>query len=129
MNHLGCPTLNISAGGFMQDYARATREPFLNVHFCGTESATEWQGYMDGAIESGERAANEVLYSLFGNFTSIKIDYEKTFYFQKRYIDKIERQNKSNGLRVSLSMLAKFLVFFTVIGVFSYTFYNLFFKR
>ena len=24
-----------------------------------------FQGYMDGAVESGERAANEVLYSLF----------------------------------------------------------------
>lgn len=49
----GCPAFNVSASGLMSDYARATREPFYNVHFCGTESATEWQGYMDGAIESG----------------------------------------------------------------------------
>ena len=121
--------MNISAGGIMQDYARATREPFLQVHFCGTESATECKGYMDGAIESGERAANEVIYSLYGNFTSIKIDYEKTFYFQKHYIESVKKRNNSNRLRISLSMLAKFFVYFTVFGVFSYTFFNLFLKR
>ncbi len=28
----------------MKDYARATREPFINFHLCGTETATVWQG-------------------------------------------------------------------------------------
>jgi hypothetical protein len=36
--------MHISAGNIMADYARATREPFLNMHICGTETATEWQG-------------------------------------------------------------------------------------
>lgn len=31
------------------------------VHFAGTETAARWTGYMDGAIEAGERAAVEVL--------------------------------------------------------------------
>ena len=31
------------------------------VHFAGAELAVRWAGYMDGAIESGERAAHEVL--------------------------------------------------------------------
>lgn len=30
------------------------------VHFAGTETASRWPGYMDGAIEAGERAAAEV---------------------------------------------------------------------
>jgi len=31
------------------------------VHWAGTETATEWQGYMEGALQSGERAAEEIL--------------------------------------------------------------------
>lgn len=30
------------------------------IHFAGTETATDWSGYMDGAIQSGWRAAVEV---------------------------------------------------------------------
>jgi monoamine oxidase len=60
----GCPTVNIGSSGIMEDFVRATREPFINVHFAGTESATQWQGFMDGAVESGERAAQEVIHVL-----------------------------------------------------------------
>jgi monoamine oxidase len=34
------------------------------VHWAGTETASAWAGYMDGAIESGQRAAAEVLEDL-----------------------------------------------------------------
>lgn len=34
------------------------------VHFAGTETASEWSGYMDGAITAGERAAQEAVDSL-----------------------------------------------------------------
>ena len=36
------------------------------MHWAGTETATVWNGYMDGAIQSGERAAREVLAALAG---------------------------------------------------------------
>jgi monoamine oxidase len=39
-------------------------EPFGRVHVAGTESASEWPGYMEGAVEAGERAAREVLAAL-----------------------------------------------------------------
>ena len=39
---------------------RTLREPVNRLHFAGTETATEWLGYMDGAIQAGERAAREV---------------------------------------------------------------------
>jgi monoamine oxidase len=35
------------------------REPLGPVHWAGTDTATEWNGYMDGAIQAGERAARE----------------------------------------------------------------------
>jgi monoamine oxidase len=34
------------------------------VHWAGTETSTFWQGYMDGAVRSGERAADEALHAL-----------------------------------------------------------------
>ena len=37
------------------------RRPEGNVHWAGTETATRWNGYIEGAVLSGERAAAEVL--------------------------------------------------------------------
>jgi monoamine oxidase len=34
------------------------------VHWAGTETATRWMGYMDGAVRSGQRAAAEALAAL-----------------------------------------------------------------
>jgi len=34
--------------------------PWGQAHFAGTETATEWRSYMEGALQSGERAAGEV---------------------------------------------------------------------
>jgi monoamine oxidase len=41
--------------------APALREPVGPIHWAGTETATEWNGYMEGALESAERVAGEVL--------------------------------------------------------------------
>jgi monoamine oxidase len=42
-------------------YGRALREPIGRIHWAGTETATRWMGYLDGAIQSGRRAAVEVM--------------------------------------------------------------------
>lgn len=39
----------------------AIRAPIGRLHWAGTETATTWNGYIDGAIRSGERAADEVI--------------------------------------------------------------------
>jgi monoamine oxidase len=39
----------------------ALRKPVGRIHWAGTETSTYWNGYMDGAVRSGERAAREVL--------------------------------------------------------------------
>ena len=36
------------------------RESVGPMHWAGTDTATEWNGYMEGAIQAGERAAREV---------------------------------------------------------------------
>jgi monoamine oxidase len=42
-------------------YGDALRESIGRIHWAGTETATVWNGYMDGALQSGDRAAAEVL--------------------------------------------------------------------
>jgi monoamine oxidase len=39
--------------------ADALRRPVGRIHFAGTETATSWTGYFDGAVSAGERAADE----------------------------------------------------------------------
>lgn len=39
---------------------RVLRQPIDRLYFAGTETATEWSGYMEGAVQAGERAAREV---------------------------------------------------------------------
>ncbi|KAK7882336.1 hypothetical protein WMY93_028510 [Mugilogobius chulae] len=47
--------------GILTQYGRVLREPFGRLYFAGTETATEWSGYMEGAVEAGERAAREIM--------------------------------------------------------------------
>jgi monoamine oxidase len=46
--------------GVLLDYGTALRKPVGRIHWAGTETSTEWCGYMDGAVRSGERVAAEV---------------------------------------------------------------------
>ena len=55
----GC-YVGLLAPGKAITLARGLREPIGRLHFAGTETARIWTGYIDGAIESGERAAAEV---------------------------------------------------------------------
>jgi monoamine oxidase len=50
--------------GVLTSYGEALRAPIGRLHWAGTETATEWNGYMDGALQAGERAALEVLAAL-----------------------------------------------------------------
>ncbi|WP_306319619.1 MULTISPECIES: FAD-dependent oxidoreductase [unclassified Streptomyces] len=46
-------------------YARhGWRAPTGTLHWAGTETATVWNGYIDGALSSGARAADEVITAL-----------------------------------------------------------------
>jgi len=47
--------------GVLTAFGPALREPVGPIHWAGTETATVWNGYIDGAIQSGERAAREAV--------------------------------------------------------------------
>jgi monoamine oxidase len=57
----GCPVA-IAAPGVLTEYGPALAAPVGRIHWAGTETATYWHGYMDGAVRSGERAASEILH-------------------------------------------------------------------
>jgi monoamine oxidase len=50
-----------TAPGVLTDYGQAIRAPIGRIHWAGAETSDYWNGYMDGAVRSGERAAAEAL--------------------------------------------------------------------
>jgi monoamine oxidase len=56
---LGGPTA-VAGTGTTLDFGAAIREPFGRVRWAGAETSTYWNGYMDGAVRSGERVAVEI---------------------------------------------------------------------
>jgi monoamine oxidase len=59
----GCP-VGIAGPGTLLAYGDQLRQPAGAIHWAGTETSTYWNGYMDGAVRSGERAAREALDAL-----------------------------------------------------------------
>jgi monoamine oxidase len=56
----GCYAGVMPPGGWTS-FGCALRSPIGRIHWAGTETATSWAGYVEGAIQAGERAAQEVL--------------------------------------------------------------------
>jgi monoamine oxidase len=59
----GC-YVGLPAPGALTELGRALRMPHGRVHYAGTETAEAWIGYIEGAIASGEHAAQEVAAAL-----------------------------------------------------------------
>lgn len=52
------------APGVWTGYGHLLREPEDRIHWAGTETSPVWNGYMEGAVRSGERVAAEVAANL-----------------------------------------------------------------
>jgi monoamine oxidase len=59
----GCYGGRLGAGVWTQ-FGPALAAPIGGIHWAGSETADVWNGYMDGAVRSGKRAAHEVLTAL-----------------------------------------------------------------
>ncbi len=59
----GCP-VGHTGQNVLHKYGHLLRKRVGHIHWAGTEFATYWNGYMDGAVRSGEVAASEVLKAL-----------------------------------------------------------------
>lgn len=56
----GC-YVGLMAPGVLTELGETLRQPCGRIHWAGTETAREGCGYFEGAIEAGDRAADEVL--------------------------------------------------------------------
>ena len=56
----GCYGCHMPTGTWTA-YGPALREPVGSIHWAGAEYSTVWNGYMDGAVRSGELAAAQAL--------------------------------------------------------------------
>lgn len=65
--HVGGGYAALASPGSTDGYFPMPSEPIGAIHWAGTETAHEHAGYIEGAIESGERAAREVIESLTRN--------------------------------------------------------------
>lgn len=59
----GCYNANMGPCGWLH-FGAALSRPIGPIKWAATETATSWSGYMEGAVEAGERAAREVLEAL-----------------------------------------------------------------
>jgi monoamine oxidase len=50
--------------GLLTSWGAALEKPIGPLHWAGTETAAVWNGYMDGAVRSGKRVAEEVAAAL-----------------------------------------------------------------
>jgi monoamine oxidase len=55
----GGPTAAVPPGSWT-NYGEWLRKPVGPIHWAGTETADEWTGFLEGAVRSGQRAADEV---------------------------------------------------------------------
>lgn len=58
--HIGGAPIATFPPGTLSLFGPALRAPVGRIHWAGTETATESTGFMEGALESGERVADEV---------------------------------------------------------------------
>ena len=61
----GGPTAAVPPGSWTT-YGPWLRKPVNGIFWAGTETADEWTGFLDGAVRSGKRAADEVHRALAG---------------------------------------------------------------
>ena len=59
----GCYGAHFTPGVWTQ-HGHALREPVGRIHWAGAECSPVWNGYMEGAVRSGEDAASAVLHQL-----------------------------------------------------------------
>lgn len=93
---------------FLTNYGNLLRKPLLNnrVHLAGTETATFWSGYMDGALQAGERAALHVLSRL-----GVKVNKEtvlerpnQELLKRKKSLQAMARERRNSNSSVSSKM-------------------------
>ncbi|KAK2616786.1 hypothetical protein QQS21_000163 [Conoideocrella luteorostrata] len=71
----GAPNPVMMPGLMTSKAGQSIRDSFGNIHFVGTETSFDWKGYMEGAVRSGVRGAQEVINSLAATNVTVSAGY------------------------------------------------------
>jgi len=108
----GCPVSFPSVGTMeIIENFKIIRRPVGRIHFAGTETATKWAGYMDGAVRSAERVTNEIMVLVKGGKLDFsEEDKEDTKHKKKKFSDygKYINMGLSVVAAVTVGYLAKY---------------------
>ena len=56
----GCYFAHVKPGAILRWKGALSKPVHNRIFYAGTETATEWIGYIEGALESGERVVREI---------------------------------------------------------------------
>ncbi|KAG8191607.1 hypothetical protein JTE90_018539 [Oedothorax gibbosus] len=116
----GCYTTMLPPG-FITRYGKELRTPVDRLYFAGTETATAWSGYMEGAVQAGERAAREILYKM-GKITQDRIWQEEPQ--SQDVVPKPFEDSFGEKYTPSVPGFLKFITLSTVVGVATVAFFK-----
>ena len=85
-----------------------------SIHFAGTESATVWCGFMNGAVQAGNRVALEILYDLRPQLVTVSDIQSVQGPRRQKLGTKSKRVSSASVLKISLGLG---IVVAAVIGV------------
>ncbi|KAM9976021.1 hypothetical protein ACTFIR_009862 [Dictyostelium discoideum] len=96
------------------------RKQIGNIHFAGTETSTEWSGYMEGALESAERVSNEIIPKFIPNYKPLINTHQQQ---KQQKINQQQQQQKQqkigflNSIIIIVSMLT--FCFYLIFNLYS----------
>jgi len=103
------------------DYKDSLFKFIGRMHFAGTETSNKWVGYIDGALSSAERVANEVLYQI-NPCNTVKVKIGPAGNANDRLVDKNSNENQgilnailSNNYKHVINLSLIFMVSFKIL--------------
>ena len=112
--------------GFLTRYGPYLREPVGRMYFAGTECASEWSGYINGAVQAGEKAARQVLVEL-GHLSADLVNQkepESVDFPVVKYVPPLFEQYAPSGRRfmhgLALTSIAAFSLVAAYKGLFTF---------
>ncbi|KAL6043836.1 Amine oxidase [Balamuthia mandrillaris] len=107
----GC-YFSVMSPNVMTQFGKVLRKRVGPIHFAGTETATRWMGYMDGAAQAGEREAHKILKKLRGLGVRVQLVSEEFLEIEPAeqparpnvpaILEKIRRNDKDKKKRAKL---------------------------
>eukprot|EP00058_Branchiostoma_floridae_P020639 XP_002606129.1 hypothetical protein BRAFLDRAFT_125122 [Branchiostoma floridae] len=114
----GCP-ISIMGPGVITNFIPALRRPCGRIHWAGTETASLWCGFMNGAVQSGIRAVVEVLSAMSPHLLS-EADRQELVAVPQEVETPAKEAHRKKGRKVVSALVGVGLVVGTSLAVYYY---------